>query len=144
ITRHASDSVPPDGVKGTRPPEGVSVPRGSRIDLELSSGPSGWISLIPSILFYLLAFIFLAVIIYGIHTGPLLGSLAEEKVARGLITFLIAVSTVGIAIILAVSTVVLSETSESDKRFDRGKQVLSVMIGVLGTIVGFYFGAAQN
>jgi hypothetical protein len=35
----------------------------------------------------------------------------------------------------------MGEGDAGDKRFDRGKQVLSVMIGVLGTIVGFYFGS---
>jgi hypothetical protein len=48
---------------------------------------------------------------------------------------------VGIAIILAISTLVLTEGEEGDKRFDRGKQVLTILIGVLGTIVGFYFGS---
>jgi hypothetical protein len=31
---------------------------------------------------------------------------------------------------------------DADKRFDRGKQVLTTMIGILGTIVGFYFATA--
>jgi hypothetical protein len=73
-----------------------------------------------------------------------LQKLADKEVARGLITFLIAIATVGIAIILAISTLVLTEGDAGDKRFDRGKQVLSVLIGVLGTIVGFYFGSAPD
>jgi hypothetical protein len=73
-----------------------------------------------------------------------LGKLAKPEVARGLITFLIAITTVGIAIILAISTLVLSEGDAGDKRFDRGKQVLTTLIGVLGTIVGFYFGSANE
>jgi hypothetical protein len=34
--------------------------------------------------------------------------------------------------------------NENDKRFDRGKQVLTTLIGVLGTIVGFHFGSASS
>lgn len=35
-------------------------------------------------------------------------------------------------------------TGQADKRFDRGKQVLTALIGVLGTIVGFYFGSSTE
>jgi len=53
-------------------------------------------------------------------------------------------TTVGIAIILAVSTIFSSSGDDEDKRFDKGKQVLSVLIGLLGTIVGFYFGSSTE
>jgi len=76
--------------------------------------------------------------------GGFLDRLSDRAVARGLITFLITFTTVGIAIILAVSTIFGSTGDESDKRFDRGKQVLSVLISLLGTIVGFYFGSSTD
>src|SRR5262249_34872358 len=47
-------------------------------------------------------------------------------------------------VILALSTILLKDSAENDKRFDRGKQVLTMLIGVLGTIVGFYFGSTQD
>jgi hypothetical protein len=82
-------------------------------------------------------------IVYGVYgNAGFLTSLASKEVARGLITFLIAITTVGIAVILALSTIILKGGDEDDKRFDRGKQVLTMLIGVLGTIVGFYFGSA--
>jgi hypothetical protein len=62
-------------------------------------------------------------------------------VARGLITFLIVITTMGIAIMLAISTLFGEDGTDQDKTFDKGKQVLSVLIGLLGTIVGFYFGS---
>lgn len=77
------------------------------------------------------------------HNGPL-EELGNLEIARGLITFLIAFTTVGIAVILTISTVVIQDSPENDKRFDRGKQVLTVLIGVLGTIVGFYFAGSQG
>jgi hypothetical protein len=50
----------------------------------------------------------------------------------------------GIAIMLAISTIFAKSGEDEDKRFDRGKQVLSVLIGLLGTIVGFYFGSSPD
>jgi hypothetical protein len=98
------------------------------------------------LLFAGLGFFFISMIVSGISSSrqDLLTKLAQTEVARGLITFLIAIGTVGIAIILAISTLMLPEGIEGEKRFDRGKQVLTVLIGVLGTIVGFYFGSAPS
>jgi Putative Ig domain len=120
------------------------VSPGSSVDLEISSGPEpNWTQYIPTALFGLLGLLILAGIVYAVTepSGVILGRLKEREAARGLITFLIAIATVGIAVILAISTLILSEGDAGDKRFDRGKQVLSVLIGVLGTIVGFYFGS---
>jgi hypothetical protein len=80
----------------------------------------------------------------GVYTrkGQFLQNLADKEVARGLITFLIAITTVGIAIILAIATISGNSGKGIDPgQFDRGKQVLTILIGVLGTIVGFYFGS---
>jgi hypothetical protein len=65
-----------------------------------------------------------------------------SNVARGLITFLVAIVTVAIAIILTLSAV-MSSSKDYKERFALGKEVLTIFIGVLGTIVGFYFGSAQ-
>src|SRR5262249_55507127 len=111
---------------------------------EVSTGPeSSWSQYVPTILFGAFGVIVLWVIVHIVTKDgqAFLATLARKEVARGLITFLVAISTVGIAIILAVSTLVISEGDEGDKRFDRAKQVLTTLIGVLGTIVGFYFGA---
>lgn len=145
-TQH-SNSVPDGGVSGTNPDAGTLVSPGSKVELDLSSGPeTNWTQYIPTALFALLGFVVLGLIVYGIteKDQKFLTNLANKEVARGLITFLVALATVGIAIILAISTLVLTEGDAGDKRFDRGKQVLSVLIGVLGTIVGFYFGADTN
>ena len=88
-----------------------------------------------------LALVMLVFLMYGIVNQTLLISLAGIATARGLITFLIAVVTVTIALILTISTVV-SESDEREKRFTQGKEILTALIGVLGTIVGFYFGQA--
>lgn len=145
-TRH-SDSVPPDGVRSTIPESGTPLSLQSPVDLQLSSGPEpNWTQYISPVLFGLLGLTVLGIIIFGVtqSSGTFLARLAEKEIARGLITFLIAITTVGIAIILAISTLILAEGDAGDKRFDRGKQVLTILIGVLGTIVGFYFGSAPD
>jgi hypothetical protein len=86
---------------------------------------------------------------YVFHTPPgldktLLQQLSDVETARGLITFLVAVSTVGIALILIVwvASTALSDADVKD-RSAFSKEVMTSLIGILGTIVGFYFGATQ-
>jgi hypothetical protein len=75
----------------------------------------------------------------------LLQQLADTEAARGLITFLVAVTTVGIAVILIVWMASVTGTAPEDKeRFAFGKEILTSLIGILGTIIGFYFGATLD
>lgn len=146
VKTHHTNEFPDGAVISTNPPAGELVTTPAAVELDISSGPEpNWTQYIPPVLFSVLGVTILVIIgiIISRYGQEFLLHLAEDKVARGLITFLIAISTVGIAIILAVSTVMGNgDDAAADKRFDRGKQVLSVMIGVLGTIVGFYFGSA--
>lgn len=69
--------------------------------------------------------------------------LAGPEFARGLITFLFAVATVGLAVMLVVNSFLSNAGGEQlAERFRQGKDILTVLIGVFGTIVGFYFGQA--
>ncbi len=61
--------------------------------------------------------------------------------ARVLITFLVAVATVAIAFLAILTAMMLREYKE---RFALAKEVLTILVGILGTIVGFYFGTAAN
>jgi hypothetical protein len=134
-------------VLASGPRAGAMVSPGSLIALEVSDGlkPDWAQYVVPTVLTSIGAVVVVA-IFYALFSNnqQFLMKLADRQVARGLITFLIAISTVGIAIILAVSTVVSAQTADDDRRFDRGKQVLTILIGVLGTIVGFYFGSSTD
>ena len=72
--------------------------------------------------------------------SSILTRLNEAETARGLITFVVATSTVAAAIILLLAAII-SDGTESDikMRLSEGRQVLAPFIGILGTIVGFYF-----
>lgn len=147
VKTHHSNSVPAGGISDTNPGSGALVNPASAVELDLSNGPeTNWTEYIIPGLFVALGLIVLGVIGYIVTPfgQKFLDKLAENNAARGLITFLIAIATVGIAVILAISTLILAEGDAGDKRFDRGKQVLSILIGVLGTIVGFYFGSAGS
>jgi PASTA domain/Putative Ig domain len=125
-------------VSSQNPDAGTLVSPTSQVELEVVSSAS-W----PTVVFSLFGIIVFGLIALGVfqNGGVFLRSLANKDIARGLITFLIAIVTVGIAIILAVSTL-YTAGDEGGPSFDRGKQILTILIGVLGTIVGFYFGSA--
>jgi hypothetical protein len=67
--------------------------------------------------------------------------MGQIEFARGLITYLFAVVTIGTAVVLVVSALTSDETPTNERRFERGKEILSLLLGVFGTIVGFYFGS---
>ena len=75
--------------------------------------------------------------------GSLLTSIAKPEQARGLITFLFSVSTIAIFLLIAVATFYMDKTQLGD-RFDKAKDVLTLMIGIFGTILGFYYGSLAN
>ena len=98
---------------------------------------------LPQIAMCIVGIITIAAIAAIIYSGNL-SSIGDggSNVARGLITFLVAIVTVAIAIILTLSAV-MSSSKDYKERFALGKEILTIFIGVLGTIVGFYFGSAQ-
>jgi hypothetical protein len=148
VKTQPDDSVPAGGISETVPEAGTLISPGSEVELNISTGPGiNWLQELPTVLFSVLGLFVLSLFAFIVlfeNGHVFLTKLADKEVARGLITFLIAIATAGIAIILAISTLVLTEGDEGDKRFDRGKQVLTTLIGVLGTIVGFYFGSATE
>jgi hypothetical protein len=97
----------------------------------------------------LLAFIIVLSVISLIGAAVLgfdkgvLGNMSRSEFARGLITYLYAVVTIGTAVVLVLSALLAPADDAHEKRFQRGKEILALLLGVFGTIVGFYFGQAQ-
>ena len=90
---------------------------------------------------FVLAFAILGSLVFVIVSATFRQSLADIEISRGIITFFFGLGTVGVALIL-VTAAFTSEREKEDikERFDLGKQVLTALIGIFGTIVGFYFG----
>jgi hypothetical protein len=79
--------------------------------------------------------------IVGWDKGNVLRDMGQIEYARGLITYLFAVVTIGTAVILVVSALISPADDQHQKKFERGKEILALLLGVFGTIVGFYFGS---
>lgn len=113
--------------------ENLLQPKGAKRNVE-------WIyAFLPYFVFGGLALVFIWYLMTGITDGKLLPVISVTAAARGLITFMVVLVAMSIALILVLSTI-LSDTSDRRQRFSEGKEVLTALIGVLGTIVGFYFG----
>jgi hypothetical protein len=73
--------------------------------------------------------------------GHVLTAMSNSSYARGLITYLFAVVTIGTAVVLVVYALTGMEDEKNERHFQRGKEILSLLLGLFGTIVGFYFGS---
>lgn len=104
---------------------------------------SMWVSIGQYVIFGSFALIVLLFLMAGITYYGLLPALSVIATSRGLITFLVAVVTVTIALILVLSSIV-SDSPDFAQRFRNGKEILVALIGVLGTIIGFYFGQTSD
>jgi hypothetical protein len=78
--------------------------------------------------------------VLGFDKGVLV-SMGRAEFARGLITYLFAIVTIGTAVVLILSALLGAGDELAEKRFQHGKEILALLLGVFGTIVGFYFGA---
>jgi hypothetical protein len=117
---------------------------GKVFEYSLSIINSFWKVALGLIAIGILAFVFW-VLLYG---GGILETLKEPAVVRGFITFIIAIATIAIAVILVIAAFLatngISGSADFKTRFDMAKGVLTTLIGILGTIVGFYFGSAEK
>jgi hypothetical protein len=88
-------------------------------------------------LFALAVFISLA---FGLSNSSFFSSLAQVDQARGLITFLVAVCAVAVIMLTAIN-IFWGNDAKFDERFKAAKDLVTLVVGVLGTILGFYFGS---
>jgi hypothetical protein len=87
-------------------------------------------------------FLVAAAIIYGLFMpNSIVHQLGNADLARGVITFIFAIGTIGIALLVCLGALI---GDHQDWQLGRAKEVLTVLIGVFGTILGFYFGTANG
>lgn len=101
-----------------------------------ASGATSWLTVVLLLVF---GGGLLAAVVFD---APVIGRLSDPAFTRGLITWMISVSTIGIAFTLIYQA--FFSTESSDDRFRRGREIFTGLMGVLGTIVGFYFGSVDK
>jgi len=79
-----------------------------------------------------------------VFKADIFSGLSDPSFARGVITFLISVATIGLAFVLVFQSVLGGSGPDSENAFRRSREVFAGLMGVLGTIVGFYFGSAEK
>ena len=79
------------------------------------------------------------VLLYTVLNRPNL-DLSKTEAARGMITFVVSVITVGIGLFLVLGSAFISGSKDLQTRFAFGKDVFTILVGVLGTVMGFYYG----
>lgn len=85
----------------------------------------------------------IAATVLGWDKGQILEQLKDGQYARGLITYLFAVGTVGAVVVLIVAALTAPAGDIADENFGRAKEIFSLLIGIFGTIIGFYFGSIK-
>ncbi len=95
-----------------------------------------------AVIAFILVTILFVILSGGSKPGSLLAGLSETDYARGLITFLFSLGTIGIGIILTLAA--FRPGPDAAQAFTRGKEIFTILVGILGTIVGFYFGTGAG
>ncbi len=108
-----------------------------------SETPSGhpWVPIfVCTIAFAVL--VFFMVSIY--NKADFLELLREPEYARGLITSLVSVAAITLGFVIVMFAFFGSSDQFTEARFRRAREIFVAMMGVLGTIVGFYFGSTDS
>jgi hypothetical protein len=82
--------------------------------------------------------------LWFIRDGGSLQSLSSVDVARGLLTLLVGAGTVFLGLIIVVAMWLGDGDAESDRKFLRSKEVFGLLLTVLATVMGFYYGAEKT
>jgi hypothetical protein len=104
--------------------------------------PEAWSVLwrVAGLGFILILLIFAATLVY--KSAPKTG-FQDVEFTRGLITILLLISVIA-AMLLMILSALFGSDENTPARVTLSREVLTPMVGILGTIVGFYFGSQQT
>ncbi|PSR52631.1 hypothetical protein AHMF7605_03370 [Adhaeribacter arboris] len=105
---------------------------------------SAWFSpiVITAVFLIISVVILIGATLFGFNKGDILGQLKNGEYARGLITYLFSIGTIGSFVVLILAALVgKGSKEEREDRFKNAKDVFSLLIGIFGSIIGFYFGS---
>ncbi len=91
------------------------------------------------LLLIFLATVFVSIVI--IRGGLTSNDIADSEFMRGLITALLLVGTLVLVTILILNVLFATGDESTGKRANLAREVITPLFGILGTIVGFYFGS---
>lgn len=94
----------------------------------------------PIVFYFFIGVVILFILYIVFSRGTVLKELRDVAYARGLITFIFSLGTIGIGVILTIAA--LEKGQDAGAAFTRGKEIFTILVGILGTIVGFYFGSS--
>jgi uncharacterized membrane protein len=97
-----------------------------------------------SLLILLAVILLIAATVLGWDKGNVLQNLQNGLYARGLITYLFAVGTIGGVVVLILAALTSPGGDDAKENFARAKEILSLLLGIFGTIIGFYFGSIKS
>lgn len=106
--------------------------------MRLVNNPTTWSAVLVVVLLVLVGWILWS------GTRPIVDQLPDPEFARGIITLVFVLFTIGFAAIVLIHGLFFSDLDKEDRRFTRGREVLGLFIGVVGTIIGFYFGSTEK
>jgi hypothetical protein len=70
----------------------------------------------------------------------LIETLASPGSAHGLITFLFSFITIAVILIVIIALLWMDKEEDLETRFTKAKDIIAILVRILGTIIGFYFG----
>lgn len=108
------------------------------VDKKSSSAANKWVVWFAGII----GMLFVAVVFF--RTGYNLPDMANPDFARGTISYLIVLAFIilGVLMILAALFGPFQDDQKSDAAFRRAREIYMSVVGIVGTIVGFYYGSA--
>jgi len=100
-----------------------------------------WVSVGQNVLLGCIALVLIGILFYGLYKLINMREMVPPNdYNRNLITFLVAFGTILIGVMAATTAMFIREK----ERFAGVKDVFTVLVGILGTIIGFYFGQTTD